>query len=121
MFLAAGLGFPWDSGKEILSVLHAAIDAPAKSAVLPCSNNSMSVPPRSPARCYSASLEPHLLFKIYKNQFGVWCSLSVGTDHTICLVSLHQSHFPSSWEALCAVSLQLAYLTKKCFLSDGKS
>lgn len=119
------LVFPWDSGEEILSVLHTVIDEPAKSAVLPCSNNSMSVPPCSPVRCYPASLQPHLLFKIYQNQFCFWCSLSagqsrrlcVGTDHTICLVSLHQSHFPSPWEAWCAVPLQLAYLTQKCLFS----
>lgn len=96
-------GFPWDGGEEILGVPHTAIDAPAKSAVLPFSINCMSVPPCISVSCHTASLEPHLYFKICINLFCVWCSLSagqsrrlhMGSEHTICLIYLHQLHFPS--------------------------
>lgn len=123
-------GFPWDNEEEILGVLYTAIDAPAKSAVLPCSNNFMSVPSCSSVSCHPATLEPHLLLNVCINQFCVWCSLSagqsrrlhMGTEHVICLIYLHQSHFLLHGKLGVLHPCSLPFPHKSvCFLPDEKS
>lgn len=123
-------GFPWDNEEEILGVLYTAIDAPAKSAVLPCSNNFMSVPSCSSVSCHPATLEPHLLLNVCINQFCVWCSLSpecwaeqkIAYGYRACHLSDLSAPvaFPSPWEAWCAASLQPTFPTQKCLFSSWR-
>lgn len=129
MFLAAGIGTEVSLGTVGKKSLVACTQLQMHLLNQLCSpypNNCMSVAAHSSVPCHPASLEPHVLSKICINQFCAWCSLSagqsrrlcMGTEHTICLIYLCQSHFPSPWEAWCAVSLQPTYPTQKCLSSS---